>query len=938
MDHYHYLWDQNPTDTLTGSEPTWSGGTLPLTAIVPGTWYLHLLSQNTANVSGGTADLGPYYDLDVPVLVPEPPHTPGTSNTLTWAAVPGATSYYAECDDNASFSSPEFNSGSTTGTTYTFLGLAGGTTYYYHVKAQRPIAGDPVIETESNWSVPQQSVQDVPLPPAPTINGLLNDTNFGWDGVTNDPTLDMSGLVSGDTVEYRFSTSGDGGTYGAWGGNNPPQGAVAVEVRQRDGAGNVSAASAPFDFAFDSVAPTVIGVRVTLTTVTDAEVTPRPQDEEVVVVTYDSHLDWAYGRVPALGFTQPVLGDGVGGGPATFTLDPDNSFWIDNGADSGHAVYQFAYTLADNGVYYPHVGVVTQPGTTHDVAGNEPVTHTGTDDFAVNTATAPARIVDAYSNLSLVSGRNAAEAQPRFYVRLDYDQAMAYWPKPVVSFTPDASSTLVYDDADSFWLDNPPTAFWAQFDVASTGMPFTGEAITVLGGPGPGEPGRPGAVRRGGDGGHRHGGPAAAAGDGQQHRDQHAVGHRRGDGAGGRGVLRAGALQSADEPDRLADDRLLAAALERRRRGGGRDVRTRPLAFDLARPVALHRLVQGDRPEREVRLADPGGRFGGVGPARRLPAPYTSPPLFTVDTASEAPAPASVTNIVVYGLKKTNVVTAADAGDTITIFVKYDQAMDNRDAPWVGIYDGGDANAFEFTGGTWNGDHTYAANFVVHDTDLIWNDVRVRVIDAVDVTGRVQYEYNNYSAFSINTVSTPADMAGPLVQSTTTITDATTTTVVHDTGAANFVVLVYYNMDMAGHHPTVTFETFPGYEGAVAAALTPDPDDCGWWNPREYQAAFYVNDVAANVPDVFIDVSGGIDSTSYGDQYFYEGGHFSINIVGPLAQPQTATKTAALTDAVLSSGALDLSVSAPSSSTTQQQTTLTAADRALLYAGTWFEA
>ena len=266
------------------------------------------------------------------------------------------------------------------------------------------------------------------------------------------------------------------------------------------------------------------------------------------------------------------------------------------------------------------------------------------------------------------------------------------------------------------------------------------------------------------------------------------------------------------------------------------------------------------------------------------------------------PAPASVTNIVVYGLKQANVVTAADAGDTITIFVKYDQAMDNRDAPWVGIYDGGDANAFEFTGGTWNGDHTYAANFVVHDTDLIWNDVRVRVIDAVDVTGRVQYEYNNYSAFSINTVSTPADMAGPLVQSTTTITDATTTTVVHDTGAANFVVLVYYNMDMAGHHPTVTFETFPGYEGAVAAAPTPDPDDCGWWNPREYQAAFYVNDVAANVPDVFIDVSGGIDSTHYGTQYFYEGGHFSINIVGPLAQQQTAPKTAALTDAVPSSG------------------------------------
>ncbi len=737
---------------------------------------------------------------------------------------------------------------------------------------------------------------------SPTINGLHNDTNFGWDGVTNDPTLDMSGLVSGDTVEYRFSTTGDGGTYSAWGGNNPPQGAVAVEVRQRDGAGNVSAASAPFDFAFDSVAPTVIGVRVTLTTVTDAEVTPRPQDEEVVVVTYDSHLDWAYGRAPALGFTQPVLGDGVGGGPATFTLDPDNSFWIDNGAESGHAVYQFAYTLADNGVYYPNVGVVTGAGTTHDIAGNPPVTYTGTDDFSVNTATAPARIVDAYSNLSLVSGRNAAEAQPRFYVRLDYDQAMAYWPKPVVSFTPDASSTLVYDDADSFWLDNPPTAFWAQFDVASTGMPFTGEAITVSG-----------------------------AQDLANRADQARY-------VGAETV----AIDMVDPPPPLATvsnieistplvtdaatepgvEEFYVRVLYNQRMsltasptidfsqpllsdGGAAGVgtfeldRSRSTWQDQSHYIAWYKVTDQNVKYDSPIQVDVSGAWDPHGDYQ---APYTSPPLFTVDTASEAPAPASVTNIVVYGLKQANVVTAADAGDTITIFVKYDQAMDNRDAPWVGIYDGGDANAFEFTGGTWNGDHTYAANFVVHDTDLIWNDVRVRVIDAVDVTGRVQYEYNNYSAFSINTVSTPADMAGPLVQSTTTITDATTTTVVHDTGAANFVVLVYYNMDMAGHHPTVTFETFPGYEGAVAAALTPDPDDCGWWNPREYQAAFYVNDVAANVPDVFIDVSGGIDSTHYGAQYFYEGGHFSINIVGPLAQQQTAPKTAALTDAVLSSG------------------------------------
>ena len=152
VDHYHYLWDQNPTDTLTGSEATWNVGTLPLTATAPGAWYLHLLSHNSGNGPGGTLDLGPYYCLDAPVLAAEPPYTPGTSNTITWAAVPGAASYYAECDNNSDFSSPEFNSGWITGTSQTFTGLTHGVTYYYHVKARLTI---PVAN--GSWTQTSQS-------------------------------------------------------------------------------------------------------------------------------------------------------------------------------------------------------------------------------------------------------------------------------------------------------------------------------------------------------------------------------------------------------------------------------------------------------------------------------------------------------------------------------------------------------------------------------------------------------------------------------------------------------------------------------------------------------------------------------------------------------------------------------------------------------------
>ena len=51
-----------------------------------------------------------------------------------------------------------------------------------------------------------------------------------------------------------------------------------------------------------------------------------------------------------------------------------------------------------------------------------------------------------------------------------------------------------------------------------------------------------------------------------------------------------------------------------------------------------------------------------------------------------------VTGITLDGLDKPNVVTQDDVGNTIHFHVKFDQAMDTRDAPWVGIYDG-DPNA-----------------------------------------------------------------------------------------------------------------------------------------------------------------------------------------------------------------------------------------------------
>jgi len=60
LDHYHWVWDNSPTHSWTGSEPTWSSGTLGCTGDSEGSWYLHVMSHNLDHASGGTQDYEPY--------------------------------------------------------------------------------------------------------------------------------------------------------------------------------------------------------------------------------------------------------------------------------------------------------------------------------------------------------------------------------------------------------------------------------------------------------------------------------------------------------------------------------------------------------------------------------------------------------------------------------------------------------------------------------------------------------------------------------------------------------------------------------------------------------------------------------------------------------------------------------------------------------------
>jgi len=89
----------------------------------------------------------------VPVLHAEPEVTLGTSNRISWEPVPSDVEYYAECAEDADFTSIVYNSGWIVETSCEFASLELGKRYWYSVKA-RNAAG-----IESSWSNVESSLQ-----------------------------------------------------------------------------------------------------------------------------------------------------------------------------------------------------------------------------------------------------------------------------------------------------------------------------------------------------------------------------------------------------------------------------------------------------------------------------------------------------------------------------------------------------------------------------------------------------------------------------------------------------------------------------------------------------------------------------------------------------------------------------------------------------------
>jgi autotransporter-associated beta strand protein len=90
--HYSYVFDQSATHTFTGSEATWSSGTLMTVPTAGGTWYLHVRGFNGDSVANGTYDYAVTAPTAPTVTTQPQPQTACAGATATFTVAASGTS------------------------------------------------------------------------------------------------------------------------------------------------------------------------------------------------------------------------------------------------------------------------------------------------------------------------------------------------------------------------------------------------------------------------------------------------------------------------------------------------------------------------------------------------------------------------------------------------------------------------------------------------------------------------------------------------------------------------------------------------------------------------------------------------------------------------------------------------------------------------------
>jgi hypothetical protein len=163
----------------------------------PGAYTNTVTFANTSNGAGNTTrTVILSVQPPVPVMTALPPFIKGTSNTVSWNTVAGATSYESQFAATASFAAPLAIHASSANSS-TFSNLANGVTYYYRARSF-------ASSITSAWSTVVFSTQDTAAP-------LLTVTPTLTNSYTTHPSILLQGTAS-DAVSGLSSVTINGST------------------------------------------------------------------------------------------------------------------------------------------------------------------------------------------------------------------------------------------------------------------------------------------------------------------------------------------------------------------------------------------------------------------------------------------------------------------------------------------------------------------------------------------------------------------------------------------------------------------------------------------------------------------------------------------------------------------------------------------------------
>ena len=190
----------NATGLPAGLSVNTATGLISGTPTVTGTFNATI---SAANVGGsGLGSLRIAVPPSIPVMNPLPPFGIGTSNTVSWSAVPGATLYDVQASADGTFNTV-IDSGWVAGTSYTFTGLSVGSTYSYRVRAS--IGSGP----DGSWNQPASTGFNFDsLTNTSLVSGAIYIADSGNDTIRK---VTLGGVVT----TFAGSAGVSGGTDGA---------------------------------------------------------------------------------------------------------------------------------------------------------------------------------------------------------------------------------------------------------------------------------------------------------------------------------------------------------------------------------------------------------------------------------------------------------------------------------------------------------------------------------------------------------------------------------------------------------------------------------------------------------------------------------------------------------------------------------------------------